>query len=100
MDRRPELHELFCGILGNRNGYFQPPASIKLKYPAIVYSLKSIDGVHADNSLYKYDPAFEATLIDHDPDSPLVQKMLELPKCRFDRFYTADGLNHWVFTIY
>ena len=38
-ERRLELHEILCTILGSRNVYFQPPESIKMNYPAIVYGL-------------------------------------------------------------
>ena len=37
MKTRYELHEFLCEILGSRNVYFQPPESVKMKYPAIVY---------------------------------------------------------------
>lgn len=87
-------------ILGSRNVYFQPPASVQMKYPAIRYSLQNIENRHADNLSYKQAKAYELILIDPDPDSEYVDKILQLPYCRFDRFYPADNLNHYVFTIY
>lgn len=91
-----ELEEL----LGSRNVYFQPPASIQMKYPAIRYSLQNIDNRYADNLTYKQAKAYELILIDPDPDSEYVDKISQLPYCRFDRFYPADNLNHYAFTIY
>ena len=38
MDRRLQLHEELCSVLGSRNVYFQPPETIKLTYPCIIYS--------------------------------------------------------------
>ena len=35
---REELHELLVSVLGSRNVYFQPPESIRMQYPAIVYA--------------------------------------------------------------
>ena len=100
MASRLKLHEVLCEILGSRNVYFQPPTSLKMKYPAIRYSLKKIDIAHANNCAYKHDTAYELTGIDFDPDSELAMKILEIPKSSFDRSYAADDLNHWVFTLY
>jgi len=91
-----ELEEL----LGTRNVYFSPPASVKMQYPAIVYSLSNIDNAHADNSVYKQEYAYEITVIDRNPDSDIVKKVSRLPRCRFNRHYPSDNLNHDVFTIY
>ena len=58
MAERLELHETLCAIInitepdGDRHTYFQPPASVKMKYPAIVYELDDIDTKHANNSIY------------------------------------------------
>ena len=106
MSSREELHENLCKIIGitapdgDRHVYFQPPPSLKIKYPAIVYKLKAIPTRIANNKIYKKDRGYEAVLIDKNPESEYVDKILELPYCGFDRFYTADNLNHFVFTIY
>ena len=42
MKTRLELDEELVKILGSKNVYFQPPESLKLNYPAIVYSLSNI----------------------------------------------------------
>lgn len=97
---RLELHELLCETLGSRNVYFQPPASVRMQYPAIVYSRNSIDTDHANNSVYLQSTSYEVIVIDKNPDSEHVYNISKLPKCRFDRHYTADNLNHDVFTIY
>ena len=47
-DRRLELHEILCGILNTRNAYFQPPESVKMNYPAIVYALSNIKSLYAN----------------------------------------------------
>ena len=94
------MHELLCETLGSRNVYFQPPESLKINYPAIVYSRYKIDNTFADNSVYKQEYSYELTLIDDDPDSEAIQKLSLLPKCRHDRHYKSDNLNHDIFTIY
>ena len=91
-----ELEEL----LGTRNVYYSPPASLKMQYPAIVYSRSDIDNAHANNSVYKQEYAYEIIVIDRNPDSEIVKKVSRLPRCRFNRHYPSDNLNHDVFTIY
>lgn len=97
---RLDLQTEFEKILVSHNVYFQPPASVKMQYPAIVYSLKNIEKNFANNLSYIITPGYEVILIDKNPDSIYVEKILELPYCRFDRHYTSDNLNHFVFTIY
>ena len=100
MASRLELQTLLEKILESQNVYFQSPSSNKMKYPAIRYSLNSIDNTHANDDVYNQSKSYSITLIDFDPDSIFVDKLSKLQKCRFDRFYTADNLNHWVFTLY
>lgn len=100
MSTRLDLHELLCDCLGSRNVYFQPPESIKMQYPAIVYSRDDIENDHANNGTYIQSTAYNIIVIDPDPDSEVVQKVSKLPMCTFDRHYVADNLNHDSFTIY
>ena len=100
MASRIELQTLLEEILGSRNVYFQPPASKQLSYPAIVYSLNRIKVEHAEDNKYKVDKSYTLTLIDPNPDSQFVDKLLMLPYCAFDRQFKSDNLNHFTFTIY
>lgn len=97
---RLELHEELCNILGSRNVYFQPPASITLHYPAIVYSINNLDNHQADNEIYNQNIQYIITVIDEDPDSEVFHRMKLYRRARFVRPYVADNLNHYVFTIY
>ena len=100
MASRIELQAKLEELLGSRNVYFQPPAGIKLRYPAIVYKLSRIQPRHADNMKYKIDRSYDITLIDPDPDSHYLNKLHELPYCSFDRSFQSDNLNHFTFTLY
>ena len=100
MSTRLELHELLCDCLGSRNVYFQPPESIKIQYPAIVYSRDDIENDHANNGTYMQSTVYNIIVIDPDPDSEVVGKVSKLPQCTFDRHYAADNLNHDSFTLY
>lgn len=100
MASRPNLQNVLEEILGSRNVYYQPPASMFMNYPAIVYSRKTIDNKFANDAVYKQAIAYELIVIDEDPDSEIVSKISRLPTCRFDRHFTKDNLNHDIFTIY
>lgn len=96
---RLKLHELLCEVLGSTNVYFQPPESIKMKYPAIVYSREPIKNTFADDLVYVQSYTYSVTVIDRDPDSKIVGKLSMLPRCRQTRHYISDNLNHDVFTL-
>lgn len=82
------------------NTYFQPPGNLVMEYPCIRYKLDDEEAVYADNVPYRRTKKYQLTVIDRDPDSELREKVAGLPLCSFDRHYTADNLNHYVFTIY
>ena len=100
MRHRLELHEILCKVLGSRKVYLQPPESVKMEYPAIVYSRDDIENTFAENSVYKQDHQYQIIVIDKDPDSKIVDAVSGLPMCRFVRHYEVDNLNHDVFSIY
>lgn len=107
MGSRLELDEILRKIVnitdpidGDSHVYFQPPESRIMKYPAIRYSLKGLNKVYANDGTYRLLPQYEVILIDLNPDSSLVDKILQLPYCRFDRAYPSNNLNHFSFTLH
>ena len=125
MDRRIRLHEAICKKFGEigiwvwdpfnfetdnvtaairneapKHVYFQPPASLKLAYPCIVYKLEDIPQLYANNMPYQWYHAYQLTVIDRDPESKIREKIAELQTAKFQRFFVADNLNHFVFRIY
>lgn len=100
MRDRLELQAILEELLGSTNVYFQPPANIRMAYPAIVYSKSDIDNRFADNSPYSQEKAYTVTVIDKDPDSEIVDRLAQLPKCMYDRNYKSENLNHDVFTLF
>lgn len=99
MGSRLELQKLLESILGSRNVYYQPPESIKIKYPAIIYSRNDIDNNFADDIVYMQNHTYQIIVIDANPDSEIVNKISKLPMCRYNRHYTSDNLNHDVFIL-
>lgn len=103
MDKfRRDLQAKFEEILGNRNVYFQPPASLLMQYPAIRYSLKDIQTKSANNSsAYIMSSGYECILITKEPaDEKYLGQIFSIPHCKFGRYYSADNLHHYTFTIY
>lgn len=85
--------------LGIKNVYFQPPASLRIKYPCVIYERPRINPQFADNKPYKLDKVFLVTYIDTDPDSEMPDKIAQLPCCIFERHYVSDNLYHDSFRI-
>ena len=100
MGQRVDLHKKLCDILGTTNVYFQPPETIKIKYPCIIYERSSNNVKFADDNPYTTRRRYTLTVIDKDPDSELPDKISMLPLCTSDRMFTSDNLNHYVFDIY
>lgn len=87
-------------FLGSRNVYYQPPETIKLKYPCIIYERSRITKVPADNIAYLKHKFYTLTLIHKDADSTLPDDIMDHFKyLDFDRSYKADNLYHDVFSI-
>lgn len=99
-NKRLRLQTILEKTLNSKNVYFQPPTGVKMHYPAIVYSRNNITNSYANNNVYQQKVAYSVTVIDKNPDSNIVEAVSNLPLCRFNRHYTADGLNHDVFTLY
>lgn len=101
MASRLDLQTELETILGSRNVYFQPPASLRMQYDAIRYELGGKDIARANNRLYKFVNQYEGVVITRDPDTTIPDKLLShFEMCSFGRPYTADNLNHYPFTLY
>ena len=100
MTNRLNLQTTLEDILGSRNVYYQPPESVKMQYPAIVYFRNSIENNHANDSVYNQNVSYEIIVIYKDPDSEIPLAVSQLPLCKFNRRYTADNLYHDVFNLY
>lgn len=87
-------------FLGSRNVYFQPPASMKLCYPCVVYSMERLNRQHADNAPYREAIGYSVTFITRDCDDNRAIQLGSFPYSYLDRFYVAGNLNHYVYTIF
>lgn len=99
MGTRLELHEELLDICDHC--YFQPPETLKITYPCIVYKLNQVDDRKANNKSYFRFKSYQITIIDRDPDSDIYDKIMDhFMMCRFERFFTSDNLNHWILNLY
>lgn len=100
-DKRQELHQILIELLGSDHVYYQPPASRRLDYPCVIYKRQDGDTRFADNKAYTYNTRYQILYIDQNPDSDFHIRLIQrLPKCVYDRHYTADNLNHEAFNLY
>lgn len=98
--RSQELQAKFEEILGSRNVYYNPPANIKMSYPAIIFNRNRINGKYANNASYLQNHQYEVTVIARDPDCEYINEILKFPMCTHDRHFVSDNLHHNVFTLY
>lgn len=81
--------------------YFQPPSSVTLAYPCIVYNRTGIDKDNANNKTYIMSSVYSIVVMDRDPDS-------EIPEDILNRFtmssvgttYVSDNIHHTPITLY
>lgn len=100
MATRQELQAKLEELLGSRNVYYNPPEKLKISYPAIIYYKSKIETRKANNSTYSKNTRYDITVIDRRPDNPVIDKLMELPYCSYDRPYKSDNLNHDVLSLY
>ena len=100
-NRRIDLHERLCELLGSRQVYYQQPETRKMHYPAIVYDRSRINQVFADDLTYLGRKQYTLTLIYEDPDSDLPDKILSgFSLISHNRAFNADNLHHDVYELY
>lgn len=99
--RRIQLNQKLKDFLGNNNVYFEPPDSVKMEHPCIVYGLDDIYSISADNKAYSNTRRYQITIIHKDSDSTMSDRMLELfENCSYERRFESDNLIHDVLLLY
>ena len=100
MAPRLELQSKLEGVLGSTNVYFQPPSSLQMQYPCIVYKRDDARTAYANNSPYRYTKRYMVTHISRNPDSEIPAAIAMLPLSKFNRYFASDNLHHDVFDLY
>lgn len=107
-ERRLDFHNILLELLADVlekdvsevHAYFQPPPSVTLSYPCIVYERDAARTNFAMNSPYEVTRKYQVMVIDRTPDSDIPQKVAELPTAVHIRTYSVDNLVHDVYSIY
>lgn len=100
MGSRIELHNLLVGLIPSGKVYFQPPETVKLTYPCIIYKRSTNHTFHADDAPYLIKKKYDILVIDKDPDTIIPDKVAMLPLTSPSSPYTFDNLYHYPFSIY
>lgn len=95
-----DLLDLLKKAVDHNRVYFQPPENLKIGYPAVIFHLSKIKLDHADDVPYKGAREYSVTLISKEPEPEALDELLKIPYTTLDTTYTADGMNHFVFTTY
>ena len=99
--KRAELGDKLKQILGSNDVYSEPPESVKLNYPCIVYERSDGDTDFANNLPYRFQMRYRVTAISRKADNPVVGKLaMSLPSIQYDRHFVSDSLHHDVFYVY
>jgi hypothetical protein len=97
---RTDLQAILEALIGNSNVYFQPPETLQMQFPCIVYQRYIAKSQFADGVPYIYTKRYQVTVIDQDPDSQIPDKVATLPMCIHNRSFAVSNLNHDVFNLY
>lgn len=102
---RLALHDILIEILGTQGQtvsrvYFQPPSTVKLEYPCIIYSLSDQKDFFSGDRIYFGMNKYLVTIVDKNPDSLFPEKVHDLPYSAFSTKFNKDGLNHTIYSLY
>lgn len=101
MGNRLELHKELVKIFESNNVYYQPPESIKIVYPCIIYKQTGMNIKKANNKCYIMHDKYDITIITRTPDPKIKYEILNhFRMINFDRMYTMNNLNHYTYTLY
>lgn len=100
MGTRAALQSLLETVPGIGKVYFQPPATVQMVYPCIIFEQAPEWSVHADNRPYAHKDRYTLTVIDRDAESKIPGYISKLPLCAQNRIFTNDNLYHWVYSLY
>ena len=99
MGTRLELHEELLKFVPNV--YFQPPTSMQIKYPCVIYAKSDKDVVYANDTKYRSIQLYDLTLIEQKPDTDIADRIFtHFGYCDITQYYVADNLNHTKLNLY
>lgn len=101
MSDRLDMQEDLEAAFGSENVYYDPPESIQMEYPCIVYTTNDVTTLWTNGRPYGTMFDYQVTLIRKDPDDGLLERLLaSLGSYDYDRHYISDGLYHDVILVH
>lgn len=98
-----EIRDYFSSIEGLNKVYLQPPSSEKLIYPCLIITQNIPSTLYCDDVPYLVWPTYELMLIDYDMESSIpseiIRKGIGNYRIQPERYYVADNLCHWMYTL-
>lgn len=99
MPSRLELHSELVTFLPNV--YFQPPSTLTMKYPCIVYNKTGKNRHFGNDVIYLSQQGYQITVIDANPDSVVADNIEKhFQHCAINQYFAADNLNHTIINLY
>lgn len=99
MNDRLTLHSELLKFLPNV--YFQPPANITMRYPAIVYNKTDKFRQFGNDGVYIRKQEYQLTVIENNPDSDVAEKIEDhFQYCVINQYLNADNLNQTHLKLY
>jgi len=96
---RLELHSKLVSLCPNV--YFQPPSTVTLKYPCIIYNKAPKNTFYGNDGLYISKQGYSIIVIDKNPDSVIADNIENsFLYCTVSQYYVVDNLNHTTLTLY
>lgn len=95
-----EARAILSKIVGHDRVYFQPPESIKMAYPAVVFHLSDLAATRGSNTVFSMRDRYTVTVMDKQPFPEYLYDLQRVPYTSLDTTYRVNGLNHFVYTMY
>ena len=102
MASRIELHSALLVLLGeNSHVYYQPPSTIQLTYPCVIYHRTSGYQLKADNIRYASIKHYIVQIISKTPDPIELEKILNaFPMSSEINYFMDNNLYHYQISLY
>lgn len=99
LSTRIELQRYLERVLGSKNVYFEPPETLKMRYPCIVYNLSRMNPTNADNLSYRVSQEYDIQYITREPEVDIPMRLAYTKRFRAGQHFVADGMHHFNYSV-